>query len=167
MTEARKLLVGNYDEIAEAEVASLQELQAAADATPEERERLKEEEWQLLAQIERIRRSNQRTLGAVHALFRSGQVNIGPTHSPKAEKELRSLSVAVASGERLSPEQERFMFEGREEDFLEVARSLKHTIVPVVFGGDHDWSDTIGRWNKRHPEHALSLVVLTPEGFAQ
>jgi hypothetical protein len=86
MTEARKLLVGNYDEIAEAEVASLQELQAAADATPEERERLKEEEWQLLAQIERIRRSNQRTLGAVHALFRSGQVNIGPTHSQKPRR---------------------------------------------------------------------------------
>jgi DNA-binding transcriptional regulator GbsR (MarR family) len=53
----------------------------------------------------------------------------------------------------------------REDAVIERLAVLADPFSYLVFGGAHDFSDTIRKWNSRHPENRFALLTITPASY--
>lgn len=56
-----------------------------------------------------------------------------------------------------------YMFDRREDAALEIMVGNDDPGGFVFYGAAHDWRDNIDRWNEAHPDHAFSLIEMTPD----
>ncbi len=53
----------------------------------------------------------------------------------------------------------------REDALLEIVSKQHQTLAVTTYGGNHNWQDNIGAWNKTHPTKKFSLIVITPVSY--
>ena len=77
------------------------------------------------------------------------------------------LDAFLAAGENydsgeINPE---VVYEIREEKLLEIVQKDNAPFAVTMYGGGHDWRDTITKWNSNNPDNKFALIVVTPEGY--
>jgi hypothetical protein len=79
---------------------------------------------------------------------------------PFSEEELRDKIKGKSYRERAGR-----LREFREDTLLDIGSSTNGNWVIAPYGGGHDFTDNIERWNASHPESMYSLYVITPESY--
>jgi len=57
--------------------------------------------------------------------------------------------------------------EDREDILLDFVSRQEDPVAVTKYGGFHDWSDNIPKWNEAHPDKKFSLIVVTPQSYVE
>lgn len=64
---------------------------------------------------------------------------------------------------RANPTVIKTVHEERED--VVVTMASKRSVTVQIFGGSHDFSDAVSRWNHNHPNDKVSFIEITPAAF--
>jgi len=77
----------------------------------------------------------------------------------------RDTFLAAVDSYESGDKNKKITHEMREDKLLEIIRNDKAIFAVTMYGGSHDWRDTIDRWNRSHPNEQFSLIVITPKNY--
>ncbi len=126
-----------------------------------------------------------RRLLAPGYLARTGRVTLTGAEDSQTRLDMEGAQVEVAAlGIRLAREKdaaarqelatqraaqvrelERLMLDQREYDALRKIQENGDTVGVTVYGGGHNWTKVVERWNAEHLDDKFMLVTITPKAY--
>lgn len=91
---------------------------------------------------------------------------------PAEKKDVIETSLAFVKSRREAgnfktddKEYDQTVLQPREDALLDIVSKKNDPFAVTVYGGGHDWSDNVKKWNDKNPNDKFSLVVITPKSY--
>jgi len=125
--------------------------------------------------LEKSDKDAERTGGAVAKLHNEGRIEVFAAETYEA-----NLRAQIANDQRMIKLYESVLSGGtplgdielpsevtdmREDVLLDFVFKSKDRTSVTVYGGAHDWTNNVQKWNREHPNSKYSLIVITPEAY--
>lgn len=91
---------------------------------------------------------------------------------PAEKKDVIETSLAFVKSRREAgnfkrddKEYDQTVLQPREDTLLDIVSKKNDPFAVTIYGGGHDWSDNVKKWNDKNPNDKFSLVVITPKSY--